>query len=76
MAASPPRHSARLIALALLGVMLFNYPLLSLINGSGTLFGIPLTYVYLFGVWLLLIGLAAWFLGGRAASQLSEGKDR
>lgn len=45
----------RLVALFLLGWLLFSYPLLSLFNTGGTLWGIPLLYVYLFGVWAVLI---------------------
>ncbi|PKO92433.1 MAG: hypothetical protein CVU16_06720 [Betaproteobacteria bacterium HGW-Betaproteobacteria-10] len=54
--ASPVRQ--RLGALALLGVPLLTYPLLSLPAGSWA--GIPATYLYLFGVWAGLIALAAW----------------
>jgi hypothetical protein len=49
----------RLIALFLLGVALFNYPLLSLFNVHATLFGVPLLYVYMFGAWAGLIALLA-----------------
>jgi len=45
----------RLVALFLLGWLLFSYPLLSLFNTGGTLWGIPLLYIYLFGVWAALI---------------------
>jgi hypothetical protein len=48
----------RLAALSLLGAALLTYPLLSLPNGY--LAGIPATYFYLFAVWAVLIGLAAW----------------
>jgi hypothetical protein len=47
----------RLVALFLLGCLLFSYPLLSLFNVSGTVAGIPILYAYLFGVWILLIAL-------------------
>jgi hypothetical protein len=49
----------RLVALFLLGVMLFNYPLLQLFAGDGMVLGIPLLYCYLFCAWALLIGLIA-----------------
>ena len=45
----------RLIALFLLGCLLLNYPLLSLFNLPRTVFGWPLLYAYLFGVWIILI---------------------
>ena len=47
----------RLVALFLLGSLLFNYPLLALFAGHGEILGIPLLYVYLFAAWALLIGL-------------------
>lgn len=53
------RRGQRLIALACLGGLLLNYPLLSLFNTPGSLWGIPTLYAYLFVVWALLIGLLA-----------------
>ena len=53
------RKGQRLIALACLGGLLLNYPLLSLFNSAHTLLGVPLLYAYLFAVWALLIGLLA-----------------
>ena len=47
----------RLVALFLFGFALLNYPLLSLFKPEILVFGLPLLYVYVFGVWLLLIGL-------------------
>ncbi len=55
----PGIHGQRLIALFLLGCLLFNYPLLSLFNFDHPLFGIPLLYVYIFAAWVLLIALIA-----------------
>lgn len=51
--------SPRLIALFLLGCLLFNYPLLALFNIPSQVFGIPLLYVYVFGAWIMLIMLLA-----------------
>ena len=45
----------RLVAIFLLGVVLFNYPLLSLFNLPWRIGGFPLLYAYFFIVWLLLI---------------------
>ncbi len=53
--ANPMRQ--RLAALGLLGIPLLTYPLLSLPTGG--IAGIPAPYLYLFGVWTLLIVLAA-----------------
>lgn len=49
----------RLVALALLGFLLFNYPLLSLFSSEDTVFGVPVLYAYLFASWGLLIALMA-----------------
>ena len=53
------RKSERLVALALLGFLLFNYPILSLFSSEGTVLGVPVLYAYLFASWGLLIGLMA-----------------
>jgi hypothetical protein len=51
--------SARLVALSVLGFLLFNYPLLALFNHPGTVFGIPVLYAYIFTVWAALIAAIA-----------------
>lgn len=53
------RKGERLVALALLGFLLFNYPLLSLFSTDGRVVGVPVLYAYLFVSWGLLIGLMA-----------------
>lgn len=45
----------RLICIFLLGVVLFNFPMLALFNVGATLFGIPLLFAYLFLAWAALI---------------------
>ena len=49
--------SGRLIGLFLVGLVLFNYPILSLFNRDLTLMGIPILYVYIFTAWCVVIGL-------------------
>ena len=49
----------RLVALFLLGVLLFNYPLLAVFNRSAEVLGIPVLYAYIFFAWAALIGLLA-----------------
>ena len=49
----------RLVALCMLGCLLFNYPLLALFNVRGAVSGIPILYAYIFTVWALLIALIA-----------------
>ena len=55
-------HAQRLVAVFLLGCLLFSYPLLSLFNVGGTVAGIPVLYAYLFGVWTALIVLMIVFV--------------
>ena len=50
----------RVVALCMLGMLLFNYPILALFNVSGVLFGVPVLYVYMFVAWAALIALMAW----------------
>jgi len=55
----------RLIALCMLGCVLFNFPILALFNVSGSVFGVPVLYAYIFLAWALLIGLMAWVVEKR-----------
>ncbi|MDD3353478.1 MAG: hypothetical protein PHD22_07500 [Zoogloea sp.] len=52
----------RLMALFLLGAVLFNYPLLSIFDLPRVWAGIPLLYLYVFGLWLLLVILMIWII--------------
>jgi hypothetical protein len=49
----------RFVALCMLGMVLFNYPVLALFNVTGTLFGVPALYAYVFAAWASLIALMA-----------------
>jgi len=49
----------RLVALSMLGCLVFNYPILELFNRPGTVLGIPLLYAFIFAAWALLIALMA-----------------
>jgi hypothetical protein len=55
----PSIKGQRLVALFLLGFLLFNYPLLDLFARPGQVLGVPALYAYVFAVWALLIGLMA-----------------
>jgi hypothetical protein len=59
------RTSTRLAAVFLLGLLLFNYPLLALFGRPGDVAGVPLVYAYLFFAWALVIGLLAWIVEWR-----------
>ena len=49
----------RLVALSLLGCLVFNYPILELFNRPGAVLGIPVLYAFIFAAWGLLIALMA-----------------
>jgi uncharacterized membrane protein len=49
----------RLVALCLLGMLLFNFPLLAVFNVRATVFGVPVLYAYFFAAWGVLIALMA-----------------
>ncbi len=53
------KRNERLVALCLLGALLFNYPMLALFNRATLAAGIPLVYAYIFAAWALLIALIA-----------------
>lgn len=55
----PTLKGQRLVALFLLGCLLFNFPLLSLFAGSSRVWGIPTVYFYIFAAWAAIIGLMA-----------------
>lgn len=55
----PNRTHERLVALFLLGVLLFTPPVLALFNNATRVLGLPALYLYLFAAWAAVIGLAA-----------------
>ena len=59
------RRGQRLIALFILGCVLFNYPVLSLFNVATEVFGVPVLYAYIFAAWALLVGLMALVVESR-----------
>lgn len=60
--------TARLVALALFGFLLLNFPLLSLADSEARVLGIPALYAYLLAVWALLIALIALIVRGSNGS--------
>ena len=55
----------RLIALFILGCLLFNYPILSLFNVAAEFVGVPVLYAYIFAAWALLVTLMAFVVETR-----------
>ncbi len=54
------KRRQQLLLVFLLGVLLFNYPLLHLAgNGDTFVAGVPLLYAWLFAAWGALIALVA-----------------
>ena len=66
----------RLVALFLIGCVFFNFPILSLVNLKILIFGLPLMYVYIFGVWCLLISLTALATLFRSRQRANDSADK
>ncbi|MCC7485765.1 MAG: hypothetical protein IT529_12365 [Burkholderiales bacterium] len=61
----PGIKGPRLVAIFLLGALLFNFPVLTLFDRPVVILGVPLLYAYVFAAWALLIGLMALVLERR-----------
>ena len=59
---SPSGPTEHAVAVFLCGLALFTPPLLAVFAQGGTVAGVPLLYVYLFGGWALVIALTAWVM--------------
>lgn len=53
--ASPGNKVIKATLLGVAGSLLFAFPLLSIANKNRLVAGIPVLYVYVFGVWIVLI---------------------
>lgn len=53
------RHIDRTVALVLAAALVLNFPMLGLVDAQSTIAGLPALYVYLFAVWIALIGATA-----------------
>jgi hypothetical protein len=60
------RDRTALVA-CLVGVLLLSYPLVNVPNRAVLVLGIPLLYLYLFGLWVAIVLVAWWLAGGREA---------
>ena len=64
---SVKRRGERLVGLLIAGVVLLNFPFLSVFSTNRPIFGIPILYLYLFSVWVLIISVMALILRNRRA---------
>lgn len=53
----------KLALVLVVGALLLNFPVLAIFNRAATVLGVPVLYLYLFGVWAA--GIAAVFLLAR-----------
>ncbi len=70
----PSRIAERLVGLFLIGAVGFTPPVLLLFGVPIFLAGIPLFYVYLFGLWIALVALAALVVA-RLPDEVDDGTD-
>lgn len=54
----------RLALILLIGALLINFPIFAIFNQATPVAGIPILYLYLFGVWAAGI-LAVWLMARR-----------
>ncbi|MFY7908188.1 MAG: hypothetical protein ACOVO2_01485 [Emticicia sp.] len=62
----------RAIAITILLVCLFNFPLLSLFNKTIFVLGVPLVYVYVFSVWAVGIIIIAMIAESKNVEDTQE----
>ncbi|MEO5339284.1 MAG: hypothetical protein H7837_02025 [Magnetococcus sp. MYC-9] len=63
------RRKERLLALAVVGLLALNFPLLSLFNRSSLVFGVPALFLYLFLFWLAFVVLIALIMRAQPAER-------
>jgi hypothetical protein len=71
----PSLKAQRLIALAVAGAVMLNFPLLALWDSSATVFGLPLLPLALYTGWAVLIGCAAWIVHVKRKSDAESDGD-
>jgi hypothetical protein len=54
----------RLTLIFVVGILLLNFPILAIFNQATPFWGIPILFLYLFGLWGAGI-VAAWMIGRR-----------
>lgn len=64
----PKRKGERLLSLLIVGILLLNFPLLSVFSSKHLFLGFPVLFVYLFVVWGLIIGAMVLVLRDRPRS--------
>ena len=74
--AKPRRRVERTISLLIAGIVLLNFPLLSVFSKLKLVFGIPILYFYLFCVWGLIIGTMALILHERPQDSSASSAER
>ena len=63
------RRGQRLLFLALVFGVLFNFPLLAVLDHDGRVGGIPVLYLYVLLLWVLVVALTGWLVRKSASSE-------
>lgn len=57
---SGSQRSARMVAVAVLALLLFGFPFMALFDVDVRVLGVPLLWAYLFVAWAVVIAMIAW----------------
>ncbi|MBR9922213.1 MAG: hypothetical protein GYB31_15345 [Bacteroidetes bacterium] len=57
---APKERQSHLVGIFLLGLLLFNFPLIYIFGKEGFILGVPIVFAYLFVAWLAVIILIFW----------------
>jgi len=72
----PKRKGERLISLLLVGIILLNFPLLSVFSEKKLFLGLPVLFLYLFFIWGMIIGALVFILRDRPRSSSGHADTR
>jgi len=68
-APTAPRRGQRLLFLAVVFVVLLNFPLLTIFDHDGRVAGVPVLYLYVLLLWVLLVALTGWLVREKQEDQ-------
>ena len=71
----PQKQILKLFLLGILSMLLFNFPLVSLSGSTELVWGFPRQYIYIFGVWIILLIMVMVILREKPSNKNKELED-